>query len=184
MTRVFLLLSTNMTLTRQQKETIVADTQEALQSTTAMVLVSFDKLTVEESRQLRDQLSEAGGNMRVVPKRLLKIIFSNIKFDIDPTALDGQLAVAWGQDPVTPAKTLNEFAKEHEEKLTLLSGTLEGSVLTLEEVKELAALPTREQLIGQLLSVLNGPARGFASVLSGVQRSTVQVLQAIVDKKS
>lgn len=172
-----------MSLTRKQKEEVIAKTQSDLKAATSVVLISFDKLTVAESGELRANLSEAGGHMRVMPKRLLKIAFKNIKLDLDPTTLEGQVAVAWADDPVAPAKTLNDFAKEHEEKIKLLAGSLEGNVLTIEEVKSLATLPTREQLIGQLLSVIVGPIVGTVRVLSGVQTSTVQVLKAIADKK-
>ena len=172
-----------MALTREQKEEAIASTQTALQSAASLVLISYDKLTVAESSEMRDNLNEAGGHMRVMPKRLLKIVFNNIKVDLDPTSLAGQIAVAWSDDPVAPAKTINEFAKKHDEKVKLLAGSLEGNVLTMDEVKALASLPTREQLLSQLLSVFTGPMQGTVRVLSGVQTSAVQVLKAIADKK-
>lgn len=149
----------------------------------SVVFVSYDNLNVEEIGELRASLHKAGGGMRVIPKRLLKIALSNIKLDFDPTAQEGQLAVVWGDDAVAPAKTLNEFAQGHEEKIHLLAGTLEGGILSLEEVTALAKLPSRQELIGQLVSVIAGPARGLVTVLSGVQRNTVQVLKAIADQK-
>lgn len=172
-----------MSLTRKQKEEAITKTQTDLQNATSLVLISYDKLTVAESTEMRDTLNEAGGHMRVMPKRLLKIVFKNIKIDLDPTSLEGQVAVAWAEDPVAPAKVLNDFAKEHDEKIQLLAGSLEGNVLSIDEVKSLATLPTREQLIGQLLSVFNGPIQGTVRVLSGVQTSAVQVLKAIADQK-
>jgi large subunit ribosomal protein L10 len=172
-----------MSLTRKQKEEVIALTEADLKAAVSIVLISYDKLTVAEGTEMRNLLSEAGGHMRVMPKRLLKIAFSNIKIGLDPTDLEGQVAVAWADDPVAPAKVLNDFAKKHEEKIQLLAGSLEGNVLTMEEVKALATLPTREQLLGQLLSVFNGPVQGTVRVLSGVQTSAVRVLQAIADQK-
>jgi len=165
-----------MSLTRKQKEEVIALTEADLKAAVSIVLISYDKLTVAEGTEMRNLLSEAGGHMRVMPKRLLKIAFSNIKIGLDPTDLEGQVAVAWADDPVAPAKVLNDFAKKHEEKIQLLAGSME-------EVKALATLPTREQLLGQLLSVFNGPVQGTVRVLSGVQTSAVRVLQAIADQK-
>lgn len=171
-----------MALTRQQKEDIVSTTQAQLSGATSFVMITFDQLTVGEINQLRDKLHASGGRLRIVPKRLLKIILKQIKLDFDPQSLTGQVAVAWANDAVAPAKILNEFAKLHTNKMQLMSGSLEGNLLTLEQVKALATLPSRDQLLGQLVSVLAGPARGLVTVLSGVQRNFVQVLQAIADK--
>ncbi|HBE90345.1 MAG: 50S ribosomal protein L10 [Candidatus Andersenbacteria bacterium RIFCSPHIGHO2_12_FULL_46_9] len=173
-----------MALTRQQKEDIVSITQDQLGSATSFVMITFDQLTVVEINQLRDKLHAVGGRLRIVPKRLLKIILQQIKLDFDPLSLVGQVAVAWADDAVAPAKILNDFAKKNKEKIQLMSGSLEGNLLTIEQVKALATLPSREQLLSQLVSVLTGPARGLVTVLSGVQRNFVQVLQAIADKKT
>lgn len=172
-----------MPLTRKQKEEVIVGTQEAIKSANAMAMVSYNGLTVEESSELRSTLAEAGGQMRVVPKRLLKIVFDNINFDIDPTTMDGQIALAWADDPVAPAKVLNDFAKKSDDRVKLMAGSLEGNVLTMLEVQSLASLPTREQLLGQLVSVLAGPLQGTVRVLCGAQTNMVQVLQAIADKK-
>jgi len=173
-----------MALTRQQKEKSVSEVQEAVVSATAVVFAAYDGLTVAEVSELRGNLAETGGGMRVIPKRLLKIALSNIKLDFDPTEHEGQLAVIWGDDTVAPAKTLNTFAKGHEGKIRFLAGTLEGNLLSIEEVTKLAHLPTRQELLSQLLSVLAGPTRGLVTVLSGAQRSMVQVLAAIRDQRS
>lgn len=173
-----------MPLTRQQKEQRIAEVEAGVSGATSVVFVAYNALTVAEVNELRDNLFTAGGTLRVIPKRLLKIVLGTLKVDFDPLAHEGQLAVVWGSDAVAPAKALSTFAAKHAEKIRLLSGTLEGNLLTLEEVTALAQLPTREQLLGQLAFVLAGPARGLVTVLSGVQRDTVRVLQAIADQKA
>ncbi len=172
-----------MSLPRQQKEKSVSETQKNIASATSVVFISYDGLTVDEANELRTSLHAEGGGMRVVPKRLLKIVLSNTKIDFDPEAHEGQIAVVWGDDAAAPARVLNTFAKDHD-SIKLLAGTLEGNSLSLEEVTALAKLPSREELLGQLVGVLSGSARGLVSVLSGVQRNTVQVLKAIADQKS
>lgn len=172
-----------MSLTRQQKERSVSATQKNITSATSVVFISYDGLTVDEANELRTALHAENSGMRVIPKRLLKIVLSNIKLDFDPKEHAGQIAVVWGSDAVAPAKVLNTFAKDHD-SIKLLAGTLEGNMLSLAEVTFLSKLPSHEELLGQLVRVLSGSARGLVSVLSGVQRNTVQVLKAIANQKA
>lgn len=156
--------------------------QDAVSHATSVVFVSFDGLTVDDVTELRGKLFAEGMRMRVVPKRLLRIVMKNTNLDFDPKAHEGQIAVVWGADPVAPAKVLHDFAKTHE-AITLTAGVLAKNMLTREQVVALAQLPSRDQLLGQLVGVLAGPMRGLAVVLSGVPRATVYVLSAIRDQK-
>jgi large subunit ribosomal protein L10 len=173
-----------MPKSREQKEQSVATVQQGMAEAAAVVFVAYNGLTVTEVNELRASLHESGGTLRVIPKRLLKIALSALKIEFDPSSHEGQLAVVWGSDAVAPAKVVSKFSDEHAEKIRLLAGTLDGNLLTLAEVSALAKLPTREQLLGQLASVIAGPARGLVTVLSGVQRNLVQVLAAIQEKKA
>jgi large subunit ribosomal protein L10 len=172
-----------MPLTRQQKEQRVAQTQESIAGAVSVVFMTYDGLTVDAMEDLRDKLHAEGAALKVLPKRLLKIVLQQAKLDFDPTTTTGQLAIVWGPDPVMPAKVLHTFAKEHE-TVHLVAGTLEGKLLGLEDVRALALLPTRHELLGKLVGTLVNPIRGFATVLNGVQRQTVYVLQAIADQKA
>lgn len=168
-----------MPLTRQQKEQAIKDVGEALPQAVSVVFVGFNGLTVTDVNDLRNKLHEAGAKMRVMPKRLLKIALKNAKLEYDPATHEGQMAVVWGTDAVSPAKIMYDFAKQKKDVLKLLAGVLEGNTLSLEEVTSLAQLPTREQLLAQLVGVLAGPMRGLVSAMSGVPRSLVYVLQAV-----
>ena len=172
-----------MAQTKEQKEQQIKEVEASVTEATSVVFIAYDRLTVSEVEELRASLGEAGGSMRVVPKRLLKIAAANSKIDFDPTAHEGQVAVVWADDAVAPAKTLSAFAKEHDDAVRLLAGTLEGNVLSVEEVSALAKLPSKQELLGQLVSVFAGPTRGLVTVFSGVQRNTVNVLKAIADQK-
>lgn len=172
-----------MPLTRQQKEHVVSEVSDALPAATSVVFVGFSGLNVVDVTQLRDKLYEAGAKMRVMPKRLLKIALKNANVSYDPATWDGQMAVVWGTDAVTPAKIMYELAKKKPDTMKLLAGVLEGNTLSLEQITSLAQLPSREQLLAQLVGVLAGPMRGLMSVMSGVPRSLVYVLQAVKDQK-
>ncbi len=171
-----------MPLTRPQKEKVVTKLGENISGATSVVFLSFDALNVEDVNALRDQLHAAGCGMNVVPKRLLNLVMRNAKLDFKPLEQPGQLAVIWGPDPVTPAKTIYEFAKKHGQ-IQLLAGTLEKELISLEQVNSLAQIPSREQLLGQLVGVLAAPMRGLVGALTGVPRAMVFVLKAIADQK-
>lgn len=172
-----------MPLTRKQKKHSVNKVQESISAAASVVFLAYNGLTVEEVNELRSNLHAAGGGMRVVPKRLLKIALRNIKLDFNPTEHAGQLAVVWGDDAVAPAKTLNAFVQKHQKKIRFLAGTLAGNMLSLEEVTSLSKLPSRDELLANLVSIIADPTRGLVTVLSGVPRHAVQVLKAIADQK-
>ncbi len=171
-----------MPLTRQQKEQRVAEMKDVLGSAALVVVMSFDALTVADVTDLRERLAETDSFMRVVPKRLLRLAIQGSKVDFDPLQHKEQLAVVWGSDASAPAKAVYNFAKEHE-TVQLLTGLVEGRTLSADEVIALAQLPSRQELLAQLVGVLAGPLRSFVSVLSGIPRSFVQALQAVADQK-
>ncbi len=172
-----------MPLTRQQKETRVQEVGSDVSGASGVVFLAYDALTIASVNELRDKLFAEGCSMRVVPKRLLKIALKGASLEFDPMAHDGQMAIIYGSDAVSPAKILAAFAKG-KENLRLVAGVLEGKEIAAAEVLALAKLPSKQQLLGQLVGVLSGPMRGFAQVLSGVPRATVYVLQAIADQKN
>ena len=171
-----------MPLTRQQKETRVSEVGDTISASAGTVFLAYDALNVVDVNELRTKLYEAGCEMRVVPKRLLKIALAGANMTFNPMEHEGQMAVISGKDGVSPAKVLFAFAKG-KEKLRLVAGILEGKEITSAEITALAKLPGRQELLGQLVGVLSGPMRGMVQVLSGVPRATVYVLQAIADQK-
>lgn len=171
-----------MALTRQQKEAQVLEVGATLKSATAIVFIAFDGLNVDDVEDLRGKLFAEKSHMQVVPKRLLRLAAKGANLEFDPTTFDGQVALVWGEDAAAPARVLHTFAKEHE-AVRLLAGVLEQNVLTLEQVTALAQLPSREQLLSQLVSVLVGPMRSLQTVLTGAQRQLVYVLSATAEKK-
>lgn len=170
-----------MALTREQKKQKVVEAGAALHGAVSVVFMAFDGVTVEDMEELRDNLFAVGCAVKVVPKRLLKIAAQTTKVDFDPTIAEGQVAIVWGNDAVAPAKALYAFAKKRE-NVRLLAGVLEGQTLSFDQVTSLAQLPGKQELLGQLVSVLAGPLRGLQGVLSGSARQFVYVLTAIKDQ--
>ena len=150
----------------------------------AAVFTNFDGLTVKEATELRNTLRERKIDYAVVKKTLLKIALKKVEVkNIDVDSLTGGLAMAFGyDDEITPAKTLDTFAKTHP-ALKLIGGIFGRQFVTREEVLQMAALPSREELLAQLVWLVQYPAAGFVRVLSGNLRSLLYALQAIKDKK-
>lgn len=171
-----------MPLTRKQKENRVSRMEKGVTEAVSVVFASFNGLTVKEVGELRDNLAKQDCYLRVMSKRLLKLALSKSVLDFDPTAVTGQVAVIWGPDAIIPAKTVHEFSKGRE-NIHLIAGALEGASLTGRQIIALASIPSREQLLGQLLSVISGPSRGLVMALTGVPRQLVLALQAIKEQK-
>lgn len=154
-----------------------------LEEAESYVFMGYDGLNVIDMGELRNLLWEQGAHLRVLPKRLLRLVMKNIKQDFDPVTIAGQIAVAWGNDAVIPAKVIFEFAKKRPAITWLVAGAMGDTFLSKEQVLLLAQLPGRDQLRATLLNVMMGPARGLVTTLSGVQRNFVYGLKAIADKK-
>ncbi|TFD98476.1 50S ribosomal protein L10 [Jeotgalibacillus salarius] len=152
----------------EQKKQLVTEIQEKLQSSAASVIVDYRGLSVSEVTELRKQLREAGVEFKVYKNSMTRRAAEAAGLEGLDESLTGPNAIAFSsEDVVAPAKILNNFAKEHE-ALELKAGVIEGSVASLEQVKALAELPSREGLLSMLANVLSAPMRGFAIATQAV----------------
>ena len=125
-------------------------------------------LDVSEVTELRKQLREAGIDFKVYKNTMTRRAAEAAEFEGLNEALTGPNAIAFStEDVVAPAKILNNFAKNHE-ALEIKAGVIEGNITSVEEVKALAELPSREGLLSMLLSVLQAPMRNFALATKAV----------------
>jgi large subunit ribosomal protein L10 len=169
---------------RLAKEQIVNEIKEKLENAVSLVLVDYRGLNVEEVTELRKKSREAGVEYKVYKNTLMTRALKELGIEGLESYLEGPNAIAFGyDDPVTPAKIISEFAKGHE-KLEIKAGMVEKKLLSLEEVKALADLPSKEVLVAQVLGGLNAPITGFVNVLQANIRNLVYALDAIREKKS
>jgi large subunit ribosomal protein L10 len=165
-------------LDRSTKKQVVKELHEKLKSVKLAVLADYSSMNVAQMTDLRNKLREFNSEMRVVKNNLLKIALKDTDFELlddhikNPRALIMNLG-----DVVAPTKALVEFAKKNA-NLEIITAALDGKVLTIEDIKVLAELPSREVLLAKLFSVMIGAQTQFVTVLSGVQRSFVQVLES------
>ncbi|MBN1665221.1 MAG: 50S ribosomal protein L10 [Deltaproteobacteria bacterium] len=170
-------------MNRRTKEQVVAELHEILKDTKWAVLTNYRGMNVEKITALRNALRKSETELRVVKNTLLRIASRGTALSVLDDQFKGPLAIALTPgDAVEPAKVLVEFAKKNAE-LEINCGMLDGKFLSKDQISALADLPSREVLLGQLLSVLVGAQTGLVTVLSGVPRSFVQVLNAYRESK-
>jgi large subunit ribosomal protein L10 len=166
-------------LLRKEKERIVEELQGALEGTKVAILSDYRGLNVGEMTVLRNQLRQASVNYRVVKNALIKLALKNT--DLEPLIdqISGPTAVAFSyEDPISPAKILEQFGRE-QPKLEIKGGIVEGKLIDQAGVKRLAQIPSREVLLGRLVSVLGAGPTHLVTVLSLNLQKLLQLLNAI-----
>ena len=156
--------------------------QEQINKQKSVVFVDFSGVNSGSLFKLRKQMKDAGGNMKVGKKTLARIALGRAGISywnvISPN-IPGQLAMLFGiDDEMAPAKAAQQFSKA-DEHFKILGGIFERHFVTAAEVKALAALPSRQQLLGQLVGSLAAPISGFENALIGNTRSFVSILSQI-----
>ncbi|MCL6613998.1 MAG: 50S ribosomal protein L10 [Firmicutes bacterium] len=166
-------------MARPEKEAIVAEVRDRFRRAKSVILTDYRGLNVAEVTELRKRLREAGVEYKVVKNTLATLAARQAEIEGLEEHLSGPIAMAFAyEDPVTPAKLLATFAREHK-NLELKAGVLEGRVIGEAEVKALAELPSREQLLAMVLGAFQAPLRGLVTVLSGPMRNLVYGLEAL-----
>lgn len=165
------------------KKENVQEIQKNIENAQAVVLVDYRGLNVSQLTELREKYREAGVEYKVYKNTMMRFAFKEAGLEDFNKNLTGPNAVAFGyDDPVAVAKITSDFAKEHEQ-LEIKAGIVDGKIIDLAGVNSLASLPSKEQLLGQVVRGLNSPIQGFANVLTGNLRGLVTALAAIRDQK-
>lgn len=170
-------------MNRDEKVTIVSELNDSFSRAKLAVVADYCGLKVSEFQQIRIDLKNCDSEVRVAKNTLLKRAVT----DTDNAALSddftGTTAVVMGySDPVGPAKAITKFAEAHD-KFVIRSVALDGEKIGVEDLVALSKLPTKEVLLGQLLSTWSSVPTGLVRVLSGVPRTFAYALQAIKDQK-
>lgn len=168
-----------MRMAHEEKAGQVDALRERLRHAVAAILTDFRGLNVREIVALRDRLREAGVEYKVVKNTLLERAAESLGIDGLAPYLEGPTAVAFSRDdPVSPARILYEYIRQMR-KLEVKGGLVEGRILSAAEVKALAALPPKAQMLAMALGSLKSPMYGLAGVLVGLQRNLVYALDQI-----
>jgi large subunit ribosomal protein L10 len=147
-------------------------------------LVDYQGLSAGEFNSLRTKVREAGGRVLVAKNTLINVVLKEQGVEGFTDTLSGPTAlVLVGEDPVAPAKALTDFAKAHVKELpTAKGGLLQGGQVGPEALAKIAKLPSRQQLLSELLGVMQAPLQQLVGVLEGPQRNMVSVIKNYSDK--
>ena len=171
-------------MNRDEKRKEVERLREVLAQAQNVFVMNFQKVPVAEDFELRKQVRAAGGQYRVVKNTLARR--SGVGTPAEPImkSLEGPTAVALTNDsPAALAKALTAYAKANPD-FAFRAGMVEGRVVSLEELKGLALLPSKEELLAKVLYLLQSPARGVASAMQSVARGIASVMdQAAKENK-
>ena len=162
---------------RQQKEQLVTELREKLDGASALYYTDFTGLNVKAMTDLRRKLRKAGVEY-VVIKNTLALRAVN-ESGLVSQKLKGPTGLVVGKDPVAAAKVLTEFAKGNEQRPGIKGGLLDGRAIEPAQFKQLASLPSREQMLADLGAGLQSPLAAFAGALSGLMYMFVGALDAL-----
>jgi large subunit ribosomal protein L10 len=157
-------------ITRDKKQALVAQMSDALKSSKLAVYAQYKDLSVADMQELRALAREAGVTITVIKNRLVRVAMSQVETykDTDASALEGQLLYAISSDDeVAPAQVLDKFAKTHPELQFVGGFSAEGLRLEASDVKALAGLPSKNQLIAEVVAQLLSPVHDTTNALSG-----------------
>lgn len=168
----------------EDKKQIVEDLKGKFATTKVVIVTDYKGLNVAQMTELRRKLSEANVEYKVVKNTLLKRASEGTDAMMLADVFKGPSGVAFSfDDPVAPAKVLTQFAKDNN-KLEIKAGVMDGKLLGLNAIEALSKLPSREELLAQVLSAMNAVPAGFVRALADVPRRMVNVLNAIKDQKA
>lgn len=159
-----------MAITRDKKQSLVGELTDLLKDSKMTVFAHYQGLSVADMQQLRRASREQGITIKVVKNRLVKVAIGENETlkEVDTSLLKGQLLYAVSaQDEVAPAQTLATFAKSHDALKLVGAISAEGKLLDTDEVKALATLPSKNELIAQVLATLSSPLDEVMGGLSG-----------------
>lgn len=167
------------------KQEAVKELNEVFQKATSAVLANYQGIDAASITAMRASMKSKSVEFRVVKNTLAKIAAKNTPFEVLEASFTGPVSVLLSfDDPVAPAKVLAEQRKADAKKTPqVLCGLVEGKMISAEGVAALADLPSRDALLGQMLSVFQGPTTNFVGVFSSLLRKLVGTLDAVREKK-
>jgi large subunit ribosomal protein L10 len=172
-----------MAVTKAKKAEQVEKLNQDLQKASSMIVGTFSKLTVSKDFELRKTVRSAGGKYQVVKNTLAKRASEGTQVGGALTGLKGVTSIAYTSgDPVALAKALSKYVVDNPE-YSFKAGVLEGRVISMNEIKALATMPSKEEIYSKLLFLMNAPAQRLVTVMNAVGRDLAVVVSQGVEKK-
>jgi len=172
-----------MAVTKAKKAEDIQKLKTDLEKASSMIVGTFSKLTVAKDYELRKTVRSAGARYRVVKNTLARKASEGTKVAEALKSLKGVTSIAYTEgDPVALAKALSKYVDDNPE-FSFKAGVLEGRVISMNEVKALATMPSKEEIYSKLLFLINAPAQRLVTVMNAVGRDLAVVINQGVEKK-
>lgn len=169
---------------RETKQNDLNALAASLKDSKSAMIVSFNGLTVQKDQEFRESIRAAGGRYQVVKNTLARIAVKGTPYEEVSGDLKGVTALAWtDNDPVVLSKAVSKFVADNADHYTFKSGVVDGKVVDLAQLKTIASLPSKEELISKLLYVLNAQAQRIVTVINAVPRDLAIVIKQIGEQE-
>jgi large subunit ribosomal protein L10 len=170
--------------TRKDKIQWTAELVDGISGADILYLTDFTGLSVKDMTELRRRFREAGGRFVVVKNRLALRALAELDLPDISEYLRGPTGIVVArEDPVLPAKTLREFAKENEDRPSVKVGVVDRRVVSASEIQQLADLPSREELLSGIVGSLTAPLSGIVGVLNALLRDVAYMVEEVARKR-
>ena len=172
-----------MSLSLEQKQAMVSEVSAKLANAQTVIVAEYRGLDVERVTQLRSKARQSGVYLRVLKNTLARRAVQGTPFEKLSDQLVGPLMYGISQDPVAGAKVLSEFAKENE-LFVIKAGAMPNALMSASDIKALAQLPGREQLLATLLGTMQAPVTKLVRTMNEVPGKFVRTLAALRDQRA
>lgn len=170
--------------TKTFKSDKVAQIKEKVEKAQVAIVTEYQGMSVEEITKLRRSLQKEDGDYMVTKNTLAKLAVKDTNYEPLTELLTGPIAIAFGYgDQVMPAKALAKFIKETE-KGKIVGAVLDGKLLSADEAKALASLPSKQEIYAKMLGCINSPASGIANSINAVMSQLTRTMAAVRDQKT
>ena len=159
-----------MAISKDKKSEIVGKLKKVFKDAKSLVFVNFHGLNVTNATSMRKALKNEGVSYTVAKKTLTSLALKKEKFEGAEPLLDGELALAWGEDMIAPARGIYSFHKKWPESLKITGGIFEGRFMTATEMEDIAQIPTLEVLRGKFVNIINSPIQRLVIGLSEISK--------------
>ena len=172
-----------MGLSLEQKQAMVSEVSSQLKGAQSVIVAEYRGLNVDRITQLRSKARSSGLYLRVLKNTLARRAVQGTPFEKLSESLTGPLMYGISKDPVACAKVLSEFAKDNEQ-LVIKAGAMPNTLMSAKDVKALALLPSREELLAKLMGTMQAPVAKLVRTMNEVPGKFVRTLAAVRDAKS
>ena len=157
-----------MAISKEKKAEIYKNIDRAIKDAQSVVFVNFHGLNVGDTTDLRRKLKKDDVDYLVAKKTLIKRALGETKIEGDIPQLDGELALAYADDLIAPARGVYDFQKEHKDNVAILGGIFEGKFMNQIAMTEIAMIPPVQVLYGQFVNLINSPIQGLVIALNKI----------------